>query len=308
MAILHQVSFYNECGHIEDCIRASDLLETLNVAAVEEGVAMLPSLDFARAMLDPGNSVFTTEVYYKTSKCGRCEGALPAGPGRSETVGELTESAIKDRRMLWKSITDNLVAPQAILKERHKALLECIRGTLLSSSDPNAPATFDIWSKNLSRSIERERRWYQDFVLLHFRELQLGFPLLQRTHAYAPGWRSELFAAVDNWTIDKDEVCSICQLPSGVPNVRVSQLPCKHQFHFSCIDQWMGAHGTCPMCRTMFNILYPPRPTNVFPEIRDGLEQLTAEQTHKGYYHLGAALEPVLLTERFLDGWNTFTR
>lgn len=42
--------------------------------------------------------------------------------------------------------------------------------------------------------------------------------------------------------------CSICmeQVPLGT---EVTVLPCKHWFHYSCIEMWLTQHNTCPHCR-----------------------------------------------------------
>jgi len=46
-------------------------------------------------------------------------------------------------------------------------------------------------------------------------------------------------------------LCSICL--KSVQNVKsIFQLPCKHVFHFSCIDKWSYISTTCPLCRRAF--------------------------------------------------------
>lgn len=46
-------------------------------------------------------------------------------------------------------------------------------------------------------------------------------------------------------------LCSICL--KSVQNVKsIFQLPCKHVFHFSCIDKWNYISATCPLCRQAF--------------------------------------------------------
>ncbi|KAH8427462.1 putative RING finger domain protein [Aspergillus melleus] len=42
--------------------------------------------------------------------------------------------------------------------------------------------------------------------------------------------------------------CSICMDPVEV-GTEVTVLPCKHWFHFSCIEMWLSQHNTCPHCR-----------------------------------------------------------
>ncbi|CAO2045261.1 unnamed protein product [Urochloa humidicola] len=50
-------------------------------------------------------------------------------------------------------------------------------------------------------------------------------------------------------------VCSVClEDVSGCEMVR--QVPaCRHIFHVECIDMWLHAHRTCPMCRC---VISPP--------------------------------------------------
>ncbi|KAF6252013.1 hypothetical protein COO60DRAFT_1704488 [Scenedesmus sp. NREL 46B-D3] len=42
--------------------------------------------------------------------------------------------------------------------------------------------------------------------------------------------------------------CTVC-LGEYAAGELVRQLPCGHEFHQACIDQWMANHGTCPICR-----------------------------------------------------------
>jgi len=48
---------------------------------------------------------------------------------------------------------------------------------------------------------------------------------------------------------DSGSECVICleewKLGGGV----VKEMPCKHKFHASCIEKWLGIHGSCPVCR-----------------------------------------------------------
>ncbi|KAG6478038.1 RING-H2 finger protein ATL74-like [Zingiber officinale] len=44
--------------------------------------------------------------------------------------------------------------------------------------------------------------------------------------------------------------CAVC-LSEFSPGQRARVLPnCRHSFHVECIDGWLVAHTTCPLCRT----------------------------------------------------------
>lgn len=47
---------------------------------------------------------------------------------------------------------------------------------------------------------------------------------------------------------DFSETCAVCIETYRVADV-IRILPCKHQFHKSCIDQWLLEKRTCPMCK-----------------------------------------------------------
>jgi len=47
--------------------------------------------------------------------------------------------------------------------------------------------------------------------------------------------------------LDGDD-CAICK-EELVIDEEVSQLPCKHCYHFQCVSRWLEEHDTCPICR-----------------------------------------------------------
>lgn len=52
------------------------------------------------------------------------------------------------------------------------------------------------------------------------------------------------------WSKEMDSGCAICLDSMGTGSI-VRQLPCKHSFHASCIDEWLlcGAKvAQCPLC------------------------------------------------------------
>lgn len=45
-----------------------------------------------------------------------------------------------------------------------------------------------------------------------------------------------------------EEVCSICLDPTSSSDQR-RRLPCGHEFHSSCLDEWLERKAFCPVCR-----------------------------------------------------------
>ncbi|XP_010495826.1 PREDICTED: E3 ubiquitin-protein ligase RDUF1-like [Camelina sativa] len=42
--------------------------------------------------------------------------------------------------------------------------------------------------------------------------------------------------------------CAICLEEWSKGDV-ATEMPCKHRFHSKCVEEWLGMHATCPMCR-----------------------------------------------------------
>ncbi|CAA0202578.1 unnamed protein product [Arabidopsis thaliana] len=42
--------------------------------------------------------------------------------------------------------------------------------------------------------------------------------------------------------------CAIC-LDEWSKGDVAAEMPCKHKFHSKCVEEWLGRHATCPMCR-----------------------------------------------------------
>lgn len=49
-----------------------------------------------------------------------------------------------------------------------------------------------------------------------------------------------------------DNECSICTEPYHIDDI-LTVLPCKHQYHQQCIEQWLGINAVCPLCRYNIN-------------------------------------------------------
>ncbi|KAE8443623.1 hypothetical protein EG329_001556 [Mollisiaceae sp. DMI_Dod_QoI] len=106
------------------------------------------------------------------------------------------------------------------------------------------------------QAADHKNKWYNDFSLLHYQELQQGVGPERRWHCYSTGWDTDLFAAIDLPSNYEDE-CSICTdtLRTG----KVRKLPCDHIFHLPCIKTWLEKHDQCPHCRRQYKILRPPK-------------------------------------------------
>ena len=48
--------------------------------------------------------------------------------------------------------------------------------------------------------------------------------------------------------VEVDRVCAIC-LGEAPPGDKLRVLPCTHDFHLVCLDQWLRVSTLCPLCK-----------------------------------------------------------
>lgn len=67
------------------------------------------------------------------------------------------------------------------------------------------------------------------------------------------GWRHNSVCSQDEDPrgLHNSRECSICAEPYSEGNTTPRQLPCGHEFHRRCVDDWLlNRSGTCPLCRS----------------------------------------------------------
>ncbi|XP_075234437.1 ring finger protein goliath isoform X2 [Lycorma delicatula] len=78
------------------------------------------------------------------------------------------------------------------------------------------------------------------------------------------------------------ECCAICIEPYKTSEV-VRILPCKHEFHRSCIDPWLLEHRTCPMCKMdilkHYGFVFNRPALRLVSMVSDSLRQVVVEQS-----------------------------
>jgi hypothetical protein len=97
------------------------------------------------------------------------------------------------------------------------------------------------------------------FAILVFFIFCLCFPCLVRLASYLDdesGTPQDVISKLPcrTFTVSKEvnsieaPLCSIC-LAEYEQDQQLRILPCKHEFHTTCIDPWLGNKPSCPLCR-----------------------------------------------------------
>ncbi|CDY70928.1 BnaC04g52810D [Brassica napus] len=96
---------------------------------------------------------------------------------------------------------------------------------------------------------------YARFVLRRRRETFRGLPVVVRHPFQTPkrGLDPKLIASLPSFTVrdvPSATECAVC-LSMLEEQDTARELPsCKHVFHVDCVDKWLTACSTCPVCRT----------------------------------------------------------
>ena len=70
---------------------------------------------------------------------------------------------------------------------------------------------------------------------------------------------------------ESDKACSIC-LEEFEVGGEAREMPCKHKFHSSCIENWLRVKGLCPLCRFVMPM----------EEEEEGRESMDEEEEEEG--------------------------
>ncbi|CAM6037405.1 unnamed protein product [Sphagnum compactum] len=78
-------------------------------------------------------------------------------------------------------------------------------------------------------------------------------PVLPTSHSQQRQKKSD---EGDKPRLDQELTCSVC-LEQVKDGELVRSLPCLHQFHCMCIDQWLRQQATCPVCKFRLGASWP---------------------------------------------------
>ncbi len=96
---------------------------------------------------------------------------------------------------------------------------------------------------------------------------------LSRSSLKDPNFSQKAIESAESIQDDPGKCCAICIDNFGNGDI-VRELPCKHEFHASCVDEWLQTTPLCPMCkRSMREATASPRNQSEGGGGNDGLEE-----------------------------------
>lgn len=109
--------------------------------------------------------------------------------------------------------------------------------------------------------------------------------------------------------------CAVCLNKFDAEEVLRLLPKCKHAFHVECVDTWLEAHSTCPLCRYRVDpedvlLLIDTYSAQVTPRTSDNCARVSGRHSSAG--ERGSALEIIVENRRddfrgrvSLDSWNS---
>ncbi|KAL1548864.1 RING-type E3 ubiquitin transferase [Salvia divinorum] len=104
--------------------------------------------------------------------------------------------------------------------------------------------------------------------------------------------------------------CAVCLNKFEAEEVLRLLPKCKHAFHVECVDTWLDAHSTCPLCRYRVDpedvLLHTPLPTPRTSAAPAPAPRVSGRHSSAGERGAAAASDNDLLRGRgSLDSWNS---
>eukprot|EP00746_Dinoflagellata_sp_MGD_P003964 gnl/MRDRNA2_/MRDRNA2_107671_c0_seq1.p1 gnl/MRDRNA2_/MRDRNA2_107671_c0~~gnl/MRDRNA2_/MRDRNA2_107671_c0_seq1.p1 ORF type:complete len:524 (+),score=56.88 gnl/MRDRNA2_/MRDRNA2_107671_c0_seq1:73-1572(+) len=156
----------------------------------------------------------------------------------------------------WEADDFDLCSQQAALGRRSHA-----QENLESDGEHQRPTLMDF-DRTAHHGVSEQRSVSRSQAVAAWPKVPMPWTYPAKGSTLSRGWRSHTIRSV---THDVSDVqCEVC-LQDLVPGQELRVLPCLHQYHVLCIDEWCdrcrarGTPPTCPICRAV--VTAPQRPS-----------------------------------------------
>ncbi|KAH9326225.1 hypothetical protein KI387_006403 [Taxus chinensis] len=173
----------------------------------------------------------------------------------SYTLPSYSEIVRKFQGFVLAQLRRSVQKPEIPWYSLHVRIFSCFTGQAKSHLEIVTPTT-DLYSN--WRQISKDLSTGRAELIFHFyaiRDAAGGDWVEYPEDDFVDGTDSSMAAAkiiVDTLTSSVihggDTDCTICL--AGINNGETSKiLPCEHEFHAECLDNWLAAHNQCPLCK-----------------------------------------------------------